>query len=253
MCVVFYCEFSSKRGPSALRALRAFDRQANLDHYPALHFSEVYLLEGGYKAFFNHCRSQLDPLCSERILSTVLCEPDNYVLMTDKKHAAELKAITKSRTKLKRSRSRTSMTAHLDRPAVAACPILSPTPQVTGASRTLAMLPPSEPSQDMSSTREPPARPYNARLNLQRHRGFSFAGQIPSSMQASFAASPPSTGGMTRLFPLPSDLQSPEDSNHGAENHPNAEEQDDSTTPCAAHTPVGPSAQSRMFPQTPDG
>ncbi|KAH3785039.1 hypothetical protein DPMN_163122 [Dreissena polymorpha] len=34
------------------RHLRSEDRDMNSDVYPHLHFPEVYLLEGGYKAFF---------------------------------------------------------------------------------------------------------------------------------------------------------------------------------------------------------
>ena len=35
------------------RFLRSQDREMNKDNYPALNFPEVYLLEGGYKAFYH--------------------------------------------------------------------------------------------------------------------------------------------------------------------------------------------------------
>ncbi|KAH3782729.1 hypothetical protein DPMN_160648 [Dreissena polymorpha] len=35
------------------RHLRSEDRAINSDVYPRLNFPEIYLLEGGYKAFFN--------------------------------------------------------------------------------------------------------------------------------------------------------------------------------------------------------
>jgi len=35
-----------------LRYLRNEDRQSNKDNYPSLHHPEIYLLEGGYKAFY---------------------------------------------------------------------------------------------------------------------------------------------------------------------------------------------------------
>jgi hypothetical protein len=50
--IIFHCEFSSERGPSLLRFLRNQDRAANRDSYPKLYYPELYLLEGGYKAFF---------------------------------------------------------------------------------------------------------------------------------------------------------------------------------------------------------
>ena len=50
--VIFHCEFSSERGPKMYRHLRSLDRDLNKDSYPRLNFPEVYLLEGGYKAFY---------------------------------------------------------------------------------------------------------------------------------------------------------------------------------------------------------
>jgi rhodanese-related sulfurtransferase len=50
--LIFHCEFSSERGPKMYRFLRSQDREMNKDNYPQLHFPEMYLLNGGYKAFF---------------------------------------------------------------------------------------------------------------------------------------------------------------------------------------------------------
>jgi rhodanese-related sulfurtransferase len=50
--VIFHCEFSSERGPKMSRFLRESDREANKECYPELHYPELYLLEGGYKAFY---------------------------------------------------------------------------------------------------------------------------------------------------------------------------------------------------------
>ena len=35
------------------RFLRSQDRELNKDRYPVLNFPEMYILEGGYKAFFH--------------------------------------------------------------------------------------------------------------------------------------------------------------------------------------------------------
>ncbi|XP_068206153.1 M-phase inducer phosphatase-like [Palaemon carinicauda] len=75
--LIFHCEFSAERGPKAQRLLRETDRATNKEHYPALHFPETYLLEGGYKAFFEKYPE--------------LCTPKCYVRMLDSNHAEDLK------------------------------------------------------------------------------------------------------------------------------------------------------------------
>ena len=50
IAIVFYCEFSSKRGPTGYRNLRKMDRECNV--YPKLYYPDVFLLEGGYSKFF---------------------------------------------------------------------------------------------------------------------------------------------------------------------------------------------------------
>uniref|UniRef100_T1ISL8 M-phase inducer phosphatase n=1 Tax=Strigamia maritima TaxID=126957 RepID=T1ISL8_STRMM len=76
-CVVliFHCEFSSNRGPSMYRFLRGKDREVN--EYPNLHYPEIYVLDGGYKAFFERCEE--------------LCEPKSYKPMLHADHREELK------------------------------------------------------------------------------------------------------------------------------------------------------------------
>ncbi|KAL7639694.1 UNVERIFIED_CONTAM: hypothetical protein RMT77_010198 [Armadillidium vulgare] len=74
---IFHCEFSAERGPKAQRFLREVDRNINKENYPALHFPEIYLLEGGYKAFYEAYPE--------------LCSPKDYVRMLDEKHSEDLK------------------------------------------------------------------------------------------------------------------------------------------------------------------
>ncbi|XP_071089149.1 M-phase inducer phosphatase-like [Haliotis cracherodii] len=75
--LVFHCEFSSNRAPKMIRHLRGLDRKLNADCYPFLFYPEVYLLSGGYKAFFN--------------TSITHCEPDSYKPMHHEAHAADLR------------------------------------------------------------------------------------------------------------------------------------------------------------------
>jgi hypothetical protein len=61
-CVVFYCEFSSHRAPRVAQAWRTLDQrgvQAELGcefRVEALRCPSVFLLEGGYSAFFGAFR-----------------------------------------------------------------------------------------------------------------------------------------------------------------------------------------------------
>jgi len=47
---VFQCEFSMNRGPSVLKFLRKRDRECST--YPNLLYPHLFLLDGGYKNFF---------------------------------------------------------------------------------------------------------------------------------------------------------------------------------------------------------
>lgn len=88
--LVFHCEYSAHRAPimyvpsppnlvSLLKILlrakfvRHRDRATNSHRYPSLSYPEMYILEGGYSAFFLQHRE--------------LCFPQNYVEMGAKEHA----------------------------------------------------------------------------------------------------------------------------------------------------------------------
>jgi len=76
LIVVFHCEFSQKRGPRTLRALRNLDRQMNARNFPNLFYPEVYILEGGYQNFVNQYPD--------------LCEPKGrYIQMADKNYRSK--------------------------------------------------------------------------------------------------------------------------------------------------------------------
>ncbi|XP_076368920.1 M-phase inducer phosphatase 3-like isoform X2 [Tachypleus tridentatus] len=74
--IVFHCEFSSERGPTLCRFLREIDRQANKEYYPHLFHPEIYVLNGGYKAFYEK--------------HWELCEPQQYKPMKHKDHKYDL-------------------------------------------------------------------------------------------------------------------------------------------------------------------
>lgn len=86
MVIIFHCEFSSARAPKLFRHMRNLDRQRHIEVYPALAFPHMYILHGGYKAFFD--------------LHSDLCDPNQYIRMADPLHAEDLRA---SKRILKRS------------------------------------------------------------------------------------------------------------------------------------------------------
>ncbi|KAG6007164.1 hypothetical protein E4U21_006267 [Claviceps maximensis] len=70
--LIFHCEYSAHRAPLMARHVRSHDRTVNAEFYPCLTYPEVYILEGGYSAFFaNH---------------PTRCFPPDYVEMSDEKH-----------------------------------------------------------------------------------------------------------------------------------------------------------------------
>lgn len=70
--LIFHCEYSAHRAPLMARHVRSEDRTANAACYPRLTYPEVYILDGGYSAFFLDHRSR--------------CFPPEYVEMSDAKH-----------------------------------------------------------------------------------------------------------------------------------------------------------------------
>ncbi|XP_023239722.1 M-phase inducer phosphatase-like, partial [Centruroides sculpturatus] len=75
--LIFHCEFSSERGPDLCRFLRKKDREINNEVYPHLHYPEMYIIKGGYKAFFENFKE--------------LCEPPTYKPMLHKDHEREFR------------------------------------------------------------------------------------------------------------------------------------------------------------------
>ncbi|MFH4975989.1 hypothetical protein AB6A40_002698 [Gnathostoma spinigerum] len=84
---IFYCEYSQKRGPSMAHALREFDRKRNEANYPDVDYKEIYVLDRGYKFFYEDSQHQH------------LCEPSSYTRMVDPLYKNELKTYQMHRTK----------------------------------------------------------------------------------------------------------------------------------------------------------
>lgn len=58
--LVFHCEYSAMRAPTIAKHIREKDRHLNMPHYPALHYPEVYILEGGFASYFAHSPQHCD-------------------------------------------------------------------------------------------------------------------------------------------------------------------------------------------------
>lgn len=71
--LILHCEYSAHRAPLMAKHIRNKDRAVNVECYPNLSYPELYILDGGYSAFYKDH--------SQR------CFPQNYVEMDAKEHA----------------------------------------------------------------------------------------------------------------------------------------------------------------------
>ncbi|ESO86891.1 hypothetical protein LOTGIDRAFT_175972 [Lottia gigantea] len=78
------------RAPTLLRYLRSQDRLLNSDNYPSLYYPEVYILDGGYKDFYERTQN--------------LCEPCDYIQMLDPLFTEELSIFQSKKSRGNRSR-----------------------------------------------------------------------------------------------------------------------------------------------------
>eukprot|EP01018_Ginkgo_biloba_P014364 Gb_10572 [translate_table: standard] len=84
IAIIFHCEFSSSRAPKMLHYVRNEDRKKHFRTYPELDYPHLYLLGGGYKAFYEQFSD--------------LCEPKGYVKMTDTRFAKDLSVAKRKMT-----------------------------------------------------------------------------------------------------------------------------------------------------------
>eukprot|EP00053_Salpingoeca_punica_P012816 m.115192 g.115192 ORF g.115192 m.115192 type:complete len:517 (-) comp16046_c1_seq2:1432-2982(-) len=99
--IIFHCEFSSVRAPTLFQHLRSLDRTICLD-INRLIFPEMYILQGGYKAFFD--------------AHTNMCVPRFYRTMDDSAFKSEFARaeiqIETSRLKAREEKWRTNGVVH---------------------------------------------------------------------------------------------------------------------------------------------
>ncbi|KAI9804375.1 MAG: cell division cycle- protein [Phylliscum demangeonii] len=92
--LIFHCEYSAHRAPIMATFIRGHDRSINDHRYPALTYPEVYILHGGYSAFFRQHQSR--------------CFPPSYVEMHSKDHVNTCeREMGKLRNRKKLSRAQT--------------------------------------------------------------------------------------------------------------------------------------------------
>ena len=63
--LIFHCEFSEKRAPFMYSCLREQDRRCNVEMYPCLWFPEIYVMQGGFCAFWQ--KYQNTPIINKAI------------------------------------------------------------------------------------------------------------------------------------------------------------------------------------------
>ncbi|KAF2661659.1 Rhodanese-like protein [Lophiostoma macrostomum CBS 122681] len=92
--LIFHCEYSAHRAPLMAKFVRHEDRKINSFQYPQLTYPEVYILDGGYSAFYSSHRTR--------------CYPQNYLRMDAKEHenACE-RGMNKLRQRTKLNRAQT--------------------------------------------------------------------------------------------------------------------------------------------------
>ncbi|KAI6250071.1 M-phase inducer phosphatase [Erysiphe necator] len=93
--LIFHCEYSAHRAPIMARHIRKQDRACNIEQYPRLTYPEIYILDGGYSAFYARNRNR--------------CFPQNYIEMGDKDHTytceREMGRLRQNRTKFSRAQT----------------------------------------------------------------------------------------------------------------------------------------------------
>lgn len=106
VCVVIHCELSQNRGPTLYQLFREHDRHCN--EYPALSYPKVFLLEGGYRRFYQEmpqfCIGGYIPMRDQRFVNSGDLRRSNSFF---KKELLQQKKTIRTPTKLQRCSSQT--------------------------------------------------------------------------------------------------------------------------------------------------
>lgn len=113
--VIFHCEYSAHRAPRMAKAIREEDRMVNQDRYPLLSYPDIYILDGGYSAFFESNRN--------------LCYPQSYKRMDAEEHVEDCeRGMAKVKRRAKLSRAQTYAFGQHTGPVSAAVSAMPPPP-----------------------------------------------------------------------------------------------------------------------------
>lgn len=102
--LIFHCEFSAERGPNLYRHLRQEDRKFNANMYPALCFPEMYILEGGYRKFYEENSSMCSPSAYTRMLDPEFSKEMTFFRQTSKTWNCDVRCTGKKTMKNRNSR-----------------------------------------------------------------------------------------------------------------------------------------------------
>lgn len=84
VCTIFHCEFSQRRGPEMHQKVRSEDRRRAGLNWPQLYYSEMYVIDLGYKTFWETFPD--------------LCQPSAYVAERDERFAEDCARFNKARS-----------------------------------------------------------------------------------------------------------------------------------------------------------
>lgn len=84
VCTIFHCEFSQRRGPEMHQKVRSEDRRrVGSENWPQLYYPEMYVLDLGYKSFWESFPN--------------MCQPQSYVTERDPRFADDCVRFNKER------------------------------------------------------------------------------------------------------------------------------------------------------------